>query len=1485
MADKRLSKDEAKKQMTAADNRIKGISSIADNTARRSKIDLKKQYGTDPGNRQAVTSVDKALNSLSKTTDALARGVKTITVETARGVKNITASGAKAMNEYARAISEDIHINRKNFMVTTIGKFTPLVGYAVAKMMETTVFKNMIDRMKVGLGKALDSVTSRFKRLASMGWEKGKEFWNSAMDRISGKTGAVRTRMAKARQAKKDKKYTTKAEAMKDVLADASVQAAAKKASRTKNIEKEVPHMASGGYVQKEGLAKVHAAEVVQPVDKIVETIVDTVNKRLDAKEDKQKKGIFEGTMFEKSKNKDFFGFDKVGSSIKSGMDIMFRKNLALEQRVMKRDKKNQRGLITSFMTAYSEEAKQEELPLMERQVRAILELKNTISGDQKVRAAAWNKMLYEHPVFHAMFLAAKGSIKAFTSPLKFLFKKRGKYANQLSTRGTVFERLVDASTQTFQGLMEKMDDVIANTFVTAESTSITAGSTGGKAKKSKNDTRKAPGQKGYSIAGAMGRLAYKVGVKAPAKGIEWMIKKAAGKNLDKEKFAKWTKQRKWLGKDGELKKERKIAGEGSMFKLARMGLNFGSGGKRGGGMDVKDAWSGIKDSVTGKRSEAKRIAKEKKSKKFQAELQRERNKTYSGDLMRQGKTPREILEALTARHTERNKKKTDGIIEKKQLQEKNDFKNRRWKRQQARKRKREQFELGGEDRSGKKTKGGVLTKLLKVNTENKNANVTNTSLAQKTFKRLKTAGKFIWTILTTAFGFFNNIGTMLLGGFSKLVGPMMLLMAAPIRKMFGPMIKGITKLPIVKKVLEKIGIGAGTKVAAAKTAQLAAEVAARKAAASAAKKGAGAAIKKTAKKTALKATEAAAKSAALAGAPSLLKSAGAVTSKVASTIAEKTGIKAIAKFTGKGALKSVAKKIPGIGLLFGLGFGLQRLMKGDLTGAAMEVASGAASTIPGLGTAASVAIDAGLVAKDVMASKKTPETKKVEATLSNEVSFRKQKNALSAINKVDKRNVHEAKINKLQQDITKWFPTINQFSGNTAIGGLVANYADGKSKKYPTALLSALDAVSSFTAAQWAAAGGDETMYAVASTISDNKLTVREKLDTWQRTQTGKDVTSLGKGMEKVVEDITGGLTGGYKKGAEGKTGISKVVSGTVEALKTAKTNASTNFGNAYTELLKFQDTPTGIKAQEKIEDEINNSKEAANYWKGLGPKEKLQQLRLIADTQKENLIIKAEKADQTYGISKRGKNLLATLKAKGTDLKNNLPMMLMTMGDNIVTSLMKLGQFFTEAYGDPKQFYTDTKEKLFGGITKLKEVSVSSYHKLADVYKIMKWEAKYLTDNYKNTYGLAYDEPVPESTVVAKISASAGVGFRFPGPKGQATTIQLTGHGGEVGFLSPTDAQERLGIMGGMDGKKVATMGARKELFRAAMQSGMMKEMTGIKDSVDTGTKANIANMHTVINQTSTVSSNNTNNTGGGGPSRPIDEFTRMILTGNIS
>ena len=71
-------------------------------------------------------------------------------------------------------------------------------------------------------------------------------------------------------------------------------------------------------------------------------------------------------------------------------------------------------------------------------------------------------------------------------------------------------------------------------------------------------------------------------------------------------------------------------------------------------------------------------------------------------------------------------------------------------------------------------------------------------------------------------------------------------------------------------------------------------------------------------------------------------------------------------KGVGKGLGKSVLKKVPLLGALVGGLFAIERAVKGDWIGAMGEAASGLASTVPGLGTAASLAIDGALMAKDM---------------------------------------------------------------------------------------------------------------------------------------------------------------------------------------------------------------------------------------------------------------------------------------------------------------------------------------------------------------------------------------------------------------------------------------------------------------------------------------------------------------------------------------
>jgi len=80
---------------------------------------------------------------------------------------------------------------------------------------------------------------------------------------------------------------------------------------------------------------------------------------------------------------------------------------------------------------------------------------------------------------------------------------------------------------------------------------------------------------------------------------------------------------------------------------------------------------------------------------------------------------------------------------------------------------------------------------------------------------------------------------------------------------------------------------------------------------------------------------------------------------------ATKEVVKLGAMDSAKVAGKSFLKKLPLVGLVAGIGFGISRAMDGDWKGAGMEVASGAFSLVPGWGTAASVGMDAALLEKD----------------------------------------------------------------------------------------------------------------------------------------------------------------------------------------------------------------------------------------------------------------------------------------------------------------------------------------------------------------------------------------------------------------------------------------------------------------------------------------------------------------------------------------
>jgi len=1361
----RISKQEAARQFAAADKRIKGISSIAQSTIKRSKVlEVEKQYGTIKGNKQAVSSVDRALKSLTKSTQALALGVKLITVETARGVKNITQTGASVIGEYTKALGEDIHMKREGMMVALTAKITPFIGYAIAKLFETTVFKNMVEKMKAGLDRALRSVSSRFKKLASAGWEKSKEFWNSLRDRTSKKRGSINVQVKNAKK-------------------NSSGQAGTKK-----SLESQVPHMAKGGYVKKEGIAKVHAAEVVQPVGNVVEEIVNQVNKRVDAKEKKQK-SFLSGTVFESSrgkKAKDFFGFEKVGSSIRNAFEIMTRSNLDLERQIMRRDKTEQRGLVKSFITAYAEEAKQEELPLMERQVQATIELKKTISGQNKVTQAAWNKMLYEHPVFHAIYASSKWAIKAMGMPVSFLFKKRGIYANRLSKRGTVFERLLDAMTNVYTGLMGKMDDVIGNTYVSA---AATAKANNGKA----DGLTKAPKQGGYTIAGAAARLVGK-GIGAAYKVGKWGLRKTAFKDMDQEKWDKFDKfdikgaAKKWK-KDAKDKLKKKAS---SPFEWAWDRLQYRS-------KEDQEIW---KRDLQAKANLKKMEKSQRKSDwlkfKDQKEEENKKWKTKQRIRIRKEAIEKKRQEAID-KENEEDKKWTEASRGKRRSDTKVYTRDSsgKWKSgsqhtydqmtDAAKKKKAEREEekkyswmkkikyenKGDKDKTGQRTQFSIFKSIEKVNKKNLKQNTTQAKSTSKLTKFMTGWRRFL-PFIKTAFAsvvtVITSLSGMLFSGITALIGLLggSWLFKKPLKALgatAGWVLKGVAK---GGEVVVKAGLKTkvGQKIAASGAGVVAAKVLKDRAA------------KKLAAKT-------------------------------ASDAALKAGAKTAAKTTAKIGTKLAI----GAGTMIGLGFAANRLKKGQFIEAGLELLStgiGVASTLSaaptlGLGTVAGISgmvgIEAILYKRDKARNKKHKEHKNL-----------------------DKSTVK--KIQQIQKSFGSYLPIFAGFTGS-ATAMLSAAYLNKYSVNNPDTLVKAANQITGVSKKAWIAAGGDAVVYAGAQVISKGKNKIKEMWD--------------------------------KKKGMFA--------------------SAASMAGDYYD---KIKDSAIADEAESMYSKAKKYGKKALKSAAGIDFKEKAQ-------------------------------DMYSGFKQKAMDATDKMPTLMSKLGDNIVSSFMKFGNFLSESIGDPKEHYINMKEKVFAGITKARDSLSSIYSKLHDLVllakmsiemEVTKLKSSKAKENKKKRFGMfnflskdvGGDQLFPKLvSPSARISAGAGIGFKF----NQDSKFAVgEGHKGETGvmggsgmsFISPDKVRE--GLFGGLgiDSKKVASLSAGKDILKM-QQGGMLQDsINGMKDTMQKTSQTNANMMNATIDKSVKVMSSNSNVSSGGGggssqPSRPRDPFINLILSGNIT
>lgn len=414
------------------------------------RIDEIKGIGTKEGIEQVSKATSSVLRSLNLVIKEVAMGAKKISIGTALATK-------EAIGQYGKAISEDISFNKKNVVAMGLARASPMFGYFASKFMETDVFKSAAQRIKSTLGDAISSVGGKFKGL-----------FTSGMDKVKGIFG-------KGKRAEADA----------------------------------VPKLQAGGVIGKGGLAEVHKAEVVMPIDALLKKIDELKAPAEDA-------------------------VQIVGKPVKMFnrlLATMSKRQHSIEAYTLRRGPQERRGLIKSFLSAYTDTFEEYQLPWQQQMIRLQRRLVFGLIGIGNRFRIAMSTMLYENPLIRN-FLWSVGAIgKVFALPGTIIFKKRGGYEADLPKSGrNPFENLVAIAGTTYTGVMYQSDKIIAHARASSEALQDISGIITGKDYKQIEEIER----QRWSIAGKS--------IRAIAAPIEWATKRSALLSEETKDF--WTKKR-----------------------------------------------------------------------------------------------------------------------------------------------------------------------------------------------------------------------------------------------------------------------------------------------------------------------------------------------------------------------------------------------------------------------------------------------------------------------------------------------------------------------------------------------------------------------------------------------------------------------------------------------------------------------------------------------------------------------------------------------------------------------------------------------------------------------------------------------------------------------------------------------------------------------------------------------------------------------------
>jgi len=312
------------KNQTYFSKEMKGISGSISATSKQQKQMLKDMKMREVSSQKDIRAVEKSVNvvlgKLGYVVDAVGRNAKKILVDTARATK-------QHLQEYGRALSADFAINKANFVASALAKSSPIFGYFAGKFMETSVFRHFSDLIKEKLGAAVTYVGNKLRDLWTRGSTAVKEWWKDPQKwkklgksvekilkfpfkkfgqllhytwdgvkylaklpfKLIGKSmhllvksiGFIAKLPFKAIGAIfKSALWVIKMpfkmlgaikEGWKDVSRKKQEKSRAKYIKIQEEFEGKIPSLQKGGYIKGEGLAHIHAAEVITPYNKLKE--------------------------------------------------------------------------------------------------------------------------------------------------------------------------------------------------------------------------------------------------------------------------------------------------------------------------------------------------------------------------------------------------------------------------------------------------------------------------------------------------------------------------------------------------------------------------------------------------------------------------------------------------------------------------------------------------------------------------------------------------------------------------------------------------------------------------------------------------------------------------------------------------------------------------------------------------------------------------------------------------------------------------------------------------------------------------------------------------------------------------------------------------------------------------------------------------------------------------------------------------------------